>query len=196
MGGGSGGGVLARLQQGCRQGQGPDSLHSSVHVPPPHATVHTPAPRWQACHLSTWDPDDLASHEHVTTNKDPALRKVCYHTAGARGLLPGCIRLPHTAFWARRGFNGFDVCRHTALKLLCRAPPTLPRLTSWLRLPCPQALRPVLMSDPRIASRLCELSALFGYNDVPECARGGVLGSSDGDGGGDGEAVAAAGAAG
>ena len=33
-----------------------------------------------------------------------------------------------------------------------------------------QVLRRVLFSDPLIAQQLCELSSLFGYDAVPECA--------------------------
>lgn len=33
-----------------------------------------------------------------------------------------------------------------------------------------QALRRVLFADTLIARQLCDLSAVFGYNEVPECA--------------------------
>ncbi|PRW60843.1 family transcriptional regulator [Chlorella sorokiniana] len=61
----------------------------------------------QVCHLSSWDPKDVATNVHVTSHRNPALRA---------------------------------------------------------------ALRRVLFADPLISKQLCELSALFGYNEVPECA--------------------------
>lgn len=50
-------------------------------------------------------------------------------------------------------------------------PPSLHQHTLWLwPLWCPQALHRVLVADPDIAPRLCELSAMFGYPEEPECA--------------------------
>jgi len=50
-----------------------------------------------------------------------------------------------------------------------------------------QRLRAVLMSDPEIAPRICQLSAMFGYNQAAECSqfgweasKGGSKGSSQG----------------
>ena len=60
----------------------------------------------QVCHVSTWNRQHLAAHEHITSSKDPGLRA---------------------------------------------------------------ALRGVLMAAPEIAPRICQLSAIFGYEN-PECS--------------------------
>ncbi|PSC68661.1 hypothetical protein C2E20_7700 [Micractinium conductrix] len=83
----------------------------------------TGEPQLQACHISRWNPKHRAEHrwEHVTSNKNPELRK---------------------------------------------------------------RLRGVLMADSEIAPRLCQLSAMFGYDPDPEC--GALEGEGDADGGGGG----------
>lgn len=45
-----------------------------------------------------------------------------------------------------------------------------------------QRLRPVLMSDPEIGPRLCQLADMFGYPPEPECApaAGAAAGASGG----------------
>lgn len=45
----------------------------------------------QACHISAWNATHLAQHEHVTSTRDPGLRKVLKAAAG-RGRLGAAAR--------------------------------------------------------------------------------------------------------
>jgi hypothetical protein len=81
---------------------------------PPAPCLHRPPP--QACHVSSWDAAHRATHVHVTSNRDPGLRR---------------------------------------------------------------RLRRVLMEDPEIAPRICQLASVFGYGEeVAKCAAAGLLPSA------------------
>ena len=141
-----------------------------------HTGTSPAAPRPpQACHISSWNASHLAQHEHITSQRDPALRQV-----RRPPLLPAAaVRYGGTRpRWRMRTL-------HRPRIYIC--PPTAHPRTR------PQRLRPVLMADPEIGPRLCQLGRMFGYPPEPECA--GTPAATAAEGGTAGSQGAAAGAA-